>query len=53
MLKLHKKAFVFRIAYFIVFVIVVILLFFLIKNGWDVKASFIDLANLLRLSKSQ
>ena len=51
--KIHKKAFVFRIGYFIIFVIVVILLFFLIRNDWDVNAAFSDMANLLRLSKSK
>ena len=44
-----KKAFVVRIAYFIIFVLVVILLIFLIKNKWEVSAAFGDMAHLLRL----
>ena len=47
MKKIHKKAFVFRIIYFIFFIIAVILLFFLIKNGWDVNAAFNDILGLL------
>jgi len=46
-----KKAFVVRIAYFIIFVLVVILLIFLIKNKWNVAAALNDMLNLLRLSK--
>lgn len=53
MKKIFKKAFVFRTIYFIIFVIVVILLVFLIKNQWDVNASFNDMLSLFRLSKSQ
>ncbi|MBI2134392.1 hypothetical protein HYU09_00230 [Candidatus Woesearchaeota archaeon] len=44
-----KKAFVIRIAYFIIFVLAIILLIFLIKNKWDVSAAFSDMAKLLRL----
>lgn len=45
-----KKGFVIRIAYFIVFVLVIILLIFLIKNRWDVGAAFKELLRFLRIS---
>ncbi len=53
MKKIFKKAFIFRTLYLVVFVVVVILLVFMIKNQWDVNAAFNDMLSLLRLSKSQ
>jgi len=50
MKKSKKKGFVIRIAYFIVFVLVIILLIFLIKNRWDVGAAFKELLRFLRIS---
>ena len=49
MKKISKKAFVIKIAKLIIFAAVVILLFFLIKNNWDVKEAFSNLLSLLRL----
>jgi cell division septal protein FtsQ len=43
---MNKKAFVFRIVYFIIFVLAVILLIYLIKNKWDVGAAFGDILGL-------
>ena len=50
---MNKKAFVFRIIYLVFAILAAILLYFLIKNGWDVKAAFNNMLSLLRLSKSQ
>jgi len=44
---MNKKAFVFRIIYFVIFALVVVLLTFLIKNDWDVNAAFNDMLNLI------
>tara|TARA_Y100000031_G_C7968442_1_gene269232 strand:- start:158 stop:310 length:153 start_codon:yes stop_codon:yes gene_type:complete len=49
MKNINKKAFVFRIAYLIIFVLIVILLIFLIRNDWNVGAAFSDMLRLLRL----
>lgn len=49
MKKAGKKAFIFRIAYLVIVVLAIILLFFLIKNSWDVAEAFNDLLGLLRL----
>ena len=34
---MQKKAFIIRLAYFLVFICAVIVLFLLIKNSWDVS----------------
>lgn len=47
--KIGKKAFVFKIGKLIIFVILIILLFFLIKNGWDVGEAFNNMKGLLGL----
>jgi len=48
MKKIGKKAFI-GIIKLVIFVLVVILLFFLIKNGWNVQDAFNDMLRLLRL----
>ena len=45
-IKMFKKAFVFRIAYFVIFVLAIILLYFLIKNSWSVNTAFKDMLSL-------
>lgn len=45
-----KKARI-RILSFIIVVLVVILLIFLIKNGWDIKAAAQDILNLFGAGK--
>mgnify|MGYP004202649623 CR=1 len=49
--KIGKNAFVFKIGQLIILVLVLILLFFLIKNGWNVNEAFKDMLSLLRLQK--
>ena len=49
MKKISKKAFIGGIIKLVVFILVVILLFFLIKNSWNVGESFNDMLSLLKL----
>ena len=49
MKKLGKKAFIGKTIKLAIFVMVLILLFFLIRSGWDVGKAFDDLLSLLRL----
>jgi len=52
MKKFNKKAFIFSIAKLVIFVVVVILLCFLIKNKWDIGASFADMAKIIPYKNS-
>jgi hypothetical protein len=55
MKKISKKAFLFKIIGFVVFVFTIVLLVFLIKNEWDVGAAvneFIDFIGKLRQQTS-
>jgi hypothetical protein len=49
MKKTGKKAFVIGIVRLVGFAIAVVLLFFLIKNSWNVGEAFNDMLSLLRL----
>jgi len=44
---MSKKAFVTKIIKLVIFVFVLILLIFLIKNSWDVNAAFSEISGLL------
>ena len=47
--KIGKKAFVIRTFYMVIAVLAIILLFFLIKNNWDVGEAFNNVLRLLKL----
>ncbi|MBI2651088.1 hypothetical protein HYX01_01330 [Candidatus Woesearchaeota archaeon] len=49
MKKIGKKAFIKKTFKFIIFVLVVILLVFLIKNKWNIPNAFSDMAEILRI----
>ncbi|MCH8004281.1 MAG: hypothetical protein IH934_06665 [Nanoarchaeota archaeon] len=49
MKKIGKKAFIFGIGKLVIFVLVLILLFFLIKNSWNINDAFNSLLTLLRI----
>ena len=49
MKKIGKKAFIGGIIKLAIFIVAVVLLFFLIKNNWDVGEAFNDMLSLLRM----
>ena len=53
MKKLGKKAFLFKIIGLVVFVIVIILLVFLIKNDWNVGTAINEFIEFIKKSKEQ
>lgn len=53
MKKLGKKAFIFKIIGFIVFVIVIVLLIFLIQNDWDVGLAINEFIGFISKLKEQ
>jgi len=55
MKKIGKKAFLFKIIGFIIFVIIIVLLVFLIKNNWDIGLAineFIEFVTKLKETSS-
>jgi hypothetical protein len=50
-MKLFKKAKLPRIFSFIIVVLAVILLIYLIKNGWDMKAAAQDMLSVVGMGK--
>ena len=53
MKKLGKKAFLFKIIGFIIFVIAIVLLVFLIKNDWDVGIAINEFIEFISKLKQQ
>jgi|TARA_B100000315_G_scaffold45200_1_gene40012 uncharacterized membrane protein YbhN (UPF0104 family) len=53
MKRLGKKAFLFKIIGFIVFVIAIVVLVFLIKNDWDVGMAINEFIEFIKKLKEQ
>ena len=53
MKKIGKKAFIFKIIGFIIFVIAIVLLVFLIKNDWDVGLAINEFIEFISKLKQQ
>ena len=51
-MKLFKKAKLPRIFSFIIVVLVVILIIFLIRNGWDISAAAQDMLSMVGMGSS-
>ena len=52
-MKLGKKAFLFKIIGFVIFIIAIVFLVFLIRNDWDVSSSIIDFIEFVGKLKQQ
>ena len=53
MKTIGKKAFIFKIIGFIIFVIVIVVVVFLIKNDWDVGSAINEFIDFLGKLKGQ
>ena len=53
MKKIGKKAFIFKIIGFIIFVIAIVLLVFLIKNDWDAGLAINEFIEFMTKLKEQ